>query len=93
MAQVSLMVLRRRHPDMNRPFRVPGYPLVPLFAIAGMVYVVINSSPTPEMRPQIVRYTGIVLAIFALTSGLWVKLVMKRGLFEPTAPVTHPSAR
>jgi len=92
MAQVSLMVLRRRHPDMNRPFRVPGYPLVPLLAIAGMVYVVINSSPTPEMRPQIVRYTATVLAIFAVISGLWVKLVMKRGLFEPTAPVTHPSA-
>jgi amino acid transporter len=92
MAQVSLMVLRRRHPDMNRPFRVPGYPLVPLLAIAGMVYVVINSSPTPEMRPQILRYTGSVLAIFAVISGLWVKLVMKRGLFEPTAPVTHPTA-
>ena len=92
MAQVSLMVLRRRHPDMNRPFRVPGYPLVPLLAIAGMVYVVINSSPTPEMRPQILRYTATVLAIFAVISGLWVKLVMKRGLFEPTAPVTHPSA-
>jgi len=25
-------------------------------------------------------------------SGLWVRLVMKRGLFEPAAPVTHPSA-
>jgi amino acid transporter len=91
MAQVSLMVLRRRHPDVNRPFRVPGYPLVPLLAIVGMVYIVINSSPTPEMQPQIVRYTGIVLAIFAIISGLWVKLVMKRGLFEPTAPIVHPS--
>jgi amino acid transporter len=92
MAQVSLMVLRRRHPELNRPFRVPGYPLVPLLAIAGMVYVVINSSPTPQMQPQIVKYTGIVLGIFAVLSFLWVKLVMKRGLFEPTAPVVHPSS-
>jgi amino acid transporter len=92
MAQVSLMVLRRRHPELNRPFRVPGYPLVPLLAIAGMVYVVINSSPTPQMQPQIVKYTGIVLGIFAVLSFLWVKLVMKRGLFEPTAPVVQPSS-
>ncbi len=92
MAQVSLMVLRHRHPEANRPFRVPGYPLVPLLAIAGMIYVAINSSPTPEMRPQIVRYLGVVLGIFAVISGLWVRLVMKRGLFEPTTPVTHPSS-
>lgn len=92
MAQISLMVLRRRHPELNRPFRVPAYPFVPLFAIAGMVYVVINSSPTPQMQPQIIKYTGIVLGTFAVLSFLWVKLVMKRGLFEPTAPVVHPSS-
>ena len=92
MAQMSLMVLRRRHPELNRPFRVPGYPFVPLFAIAGMVYVVINSSPTPQMQPQIIKYTGIVLGTFAVLSFLWVKLVMKRGLFEPTAPIVHPSS-
>jgi amino acid transporter len=92
MAQISLMVLRRRHPELNRPFRVPAYPFVPLFAIAGMVYVVINSSPTPQMQPQIIKYTGIVLGTFAVLSFLWVKLVMKRGLFEPTAPIVHPSS-
>ena len=92
MAQISLMVLRRRHPELNRPFRVPGYPFVPLFAIAGMVYVVVNSSPTPQMQPQIIKYTGIVLGTFAVLSFLWVKLVMKRGLFEPTAPIVHPSS-
>ncbi len=30
---VSLLVLRRREPDLPRPFRVPGYPWVPLVAI------------------------------------------------------------
>jgi amino acid transporter len=88
LAQVSLMVLRVRHPDMPRPFRMPGFPLLPLFAIAGMAYVVINSAPTPEMAPQIARYTGIVLALFALVGTVWVKFVIKKGLFEPGLPVT-----
>ena len=92
MAQVSLMVLRRRYPNQVRPFRVPGYPFVPIFAIVGMMYVAINSAPTPEMGPQIARYTGGVLALFAVVGAFWVKFVMKKGLFEP-APMADVQAR
>jgi len=35
----ALMVLRRREPGARRPFRVPGYPVVPLAFIASSVYV------------------------------------------------------
>jgi APA family basic amino acid/polyamine antiporter len=36
LAGVALIVLRRRRPDAPRPFRTPGYPVVPaLFALAG----------------------------------------------------------
>lgn len=86
MAQVSLLVLRWRHPDWVRPFRMPGSPFVPLAAIAGMLVVVANSSPAPEMTPQILAYTGVVLGLFAVVGALWVKLAMKRGLFEPVHP-------
>jgi protein-S-isoprenylcysteine O-methyltransferase Ste14 len=58
-----------------------------MFALLGMVFVVFHSSPDPALTPRIVRYTGIVLGLFALVGGLWVKLVMKKGLFEPGAPV------
>jgi amino acid transporter len=84
LAQVSLIILRRRYPLVVRPFRVPGYPVVPVLAILGMVFVVENSAPTPELAPRIASYTGIVLAIFAVIGGLWVRLVMKKGLFQPS---------
>lgn len=86
MAQVSLMVLRARHPELPRPFKVPGYPAVPLLAIAGMVFVIANSSPAPEMTRAIATYTGVVLAVFAVVGAIWVKAVMKKGLFEPVTP-------
>lgn len=86
MAQVSLLVLRWRHPEWPRPFRVPLFPLLPLAAIAGMAVVVLNSSPAPEMTGRIASYTGIVLAVFAVVGALWVKLAMKRRLFEPERP-------
>lgn len=33
-SMVSLFVLRRREPNLARPFRVPGYPVVPAVALA-----------------------------------------------------------
>ena len=40
LAVAGMMVLRRRRPDLPRPYRTPGYPLVPLVFIAGTVLVV-----------------------------------------------------
>ena len=64
-AQVSLMVLRRRHPDAAAAVQGAGLSGDAVLAILGMGYVVANSSPAPEMTGQIVAYTGIVLALFA----------------------------
>jgi amino acid transporter len=83
LAQVSLIILRHRYPTAPRPFRVPGYPVTPILAIVGMLYVVAHCSPTPEMAPRIATYTGGVLAVFAIIAWIWVKFAMRRGLFEP----------
>jgi len=86
LAQASLMVLRYRHPEWPRPFRMPFFPWLPILAIAAMAYVCVNAAPTPEMRPQIAEYTGVVLAIFALGGAAWVRGVMQKRLFEPVMP-------
>jgi amino acid transporter len=38
--QVGVIVLRFRQPDLPRPFRIPLYPLPPLVAIAGFIFIV-----------------------------------------------------
>jgi amino acid transporter len=90
-AQVSVLVLRYRHPRWRRPFRVPLFPALPLIALVGMAYVCVNASPTPEMKPQIAQYTGVVLILFSAVGALWVKLIMKKGLFEPVTPIEESS--
>ena len=40
---VSLFVLRHRQPEARRPFRVPGYPLVPLIFVATCGYLLYSS--------------------------------------------------
>jgi APA family basic amino acid/polyamine antiporter len=43
MTGVGVLVLRRRYPDTERPFRVPLYPYVPLVFIASSLYVLYSS--------------------------------------------------
>ena len=39
----AVIVLRRREPDAPRPFKVPGYPFVPLAFVAfGLVYLILT---------------------------------------------------
>lgn len=40
LAAAGIFVLRRRRPDLQRPFRTPGYPAVPIVFIAGTFAVV-----------------------------------------------------
>jgi APA family basic amino acid/polyamine antiporter len=36
---ISIIVLRRTQPDMDRPFKVPGYPVTPVLTVAACLYV------------------------------------------------------
>jgi amino acid transporter len=36
---IGVMVLRRTQPDLERPFKVPFYPLTPILTVAACVYV------------------------------------------------------
>jgi basic amino acid/polyamine antiporter, APA family len=39
----ALYILRRRRPDLPRPYKVPGYPVLPAVFIAGVIYLVVNA--------------------------------------------------
>ncbi len=39
---VGVMLLRAQRPDLNRPFRIPLYPLPPLAAMAGFLFILVN---------------------------------------------------
>lgn len=39
---VGVLKLRKDRPDLERPYRVPLYPIIPIFAILGGLFVVIN---------------------------------------------------
>jgi amino acid transporter len=39
---VGVMLLRKRRPEMQRPFRMWMYPLPPIVALAGFAYIVLE---------------------------------------------------
>ncbi|KRK48996.1 amino acid transporter [Secundilactobacillus kimchicus JCM 15530] len=55
---VALFVLRRREPQLKRPYRVPGYPIIPIIAIIGGLFIVVVT---------IVTQTGLALVGVGLT--------------------------
>lgn len=79
---LDLIVLRQRQPAQARPFRARLVPALPLLAIAALVWVVFNNSPTPELRGQVALTAGGLLAVELLFAALWVRFVMRRPFFR-----------
>ncbi len=82
-SHLNLIVLRRRYPDFKRPFKSPWYPLPQVLGILGMVYMILNNSPSPEMTLQVYMNAGVIVLLSCLYAGIWVKYKMKKGWFEP----------
>jgi APA family basic amino acid/polyamine antiporter len=49
MTAVSLFVLRRKRPDLERPYRVTGYPVVPVLFICVAGFLLVS---TLQTRPR-----------------------------------------
>ncbi|WP_116474960.1 APC family permease [Zobellella maritima] len=80
---INVIALRKRYPDIKRPYKTPFYPLPQIIGIAGMIYAIVYASPAPELSGQIFGAAGIVLGLVSVVGVFWVKVVMKKKLFEP----------
>ena len=46
---IAVFILRKREPELARPYRVPGYPIVPIIALAGGVFIVLTTAITQPL--------------------------------------------
>lgn len=58
----GVIILRKTKPDMNRPYKVPLYPIIPIVAILAGIFVVVNQLITSP----IISIGGIVITIIGL---------------------------
>ncbi|MCE0494817.1 APC family permease [Vibrio salinus] len=82
-AHIDVIVLRRRYPNMPRPYRTPFYPVPQILGIVAMGYIALHNSPSPQMTTLVYGITGGILLAIGLVTAVWVKFFMKKGLFTP----------
>ncbi|MGX4600863.1 APC family permease [Faecalimicrobium sp. JNUCC 81] len=59
---IGVMKLRRDYPDLPRPYKVPLYPVIPLIAIAGGIFVILNQLITATT----IALGGIIITLIGL---------------------------
>ena len=63
---VGVILLRKNQPDLNRPYKVPLYPVIPLIAIAGGLFVVINQLLFAGVQNTIISLGGVIITLIGL---------------------------
>ena len=81
---LSLLVLRRREPDVPRPFRVPGYPVTPLLFVVAAAALVLNTIIAQPSRAAV----GIVVVLTGVPAYFWWR---RQNTIRTTAGLPTPS--
>ena len=63
---IGVILLRNRQPELNRPYKVPLYPVVPLIAIAGGLFVVINQLLFAGIENTVISLGGVLITLIGL---------------------------
>ena len=63
---IGVMKLRKTHPNLNRPYKVPLYPIIPLIAIFSGLFVVLNQLLFAGMTNTIISLAGVVVTLIGL---------------------------
>jgi APA family basic amino acid/polyamine antiporter len=69
--QAGVMLMRAQRPELERPFRIPLYPLPPLAAMAGFLFILLNRSHA---------LGGLAVAAAIGVSGTGIYLIRARRL-------------
>ena len=43
MLAIAVIILRKREPELRRPFKVPWYPIIPIISVLGGIFIVVST--------------------------------------------------
>lgn len=100
LAAVGLLVLRRTHPELPRPYKVPGYPVVPIvFILASLTFVgyLLYDQLSSLSLDNLNRLAGLAVVaagipVYALYRARLVRECREKGLPEPD-PMFGPARK
>ncbi|MCJ7690854.1 MAG: amino acid permease [Clostridiaceae bacterium] len=69
MTVAGVFILRTKHKDLERPYKVPLYPIVPLIGVIGGIYILVSTLLTDTSRALI----GIAITLVGLPVYWYIK--------------------
>ena len=69
MAVAGIFILRTKHKDLERPYKVPFYPIVPLIGIVGGIYILVSTLLTDTSK----ALTGLAITLIGLPVYWYIK--------------------
>lgn len=63
---IGVFKLRKTKPDLNRPYKVIGYPIIPIIAILGGIFVIVNQLFMSGLQSSIIALSGLILTLIGL---------------------------
>ena len=76
--QLNVIVLRKKYPEANRPFKTPLYPLPQIIGIIACIYMIY----TLYVDMQVLKISLIVIGVIILFGVVYLK-INKQDLFTP----------
>ncbi|UXV42257.1 APC family permease [Staphylococcus simulans] len=73
MAFLAVILLRKREPELQRPYRVPLYPVIPIIALAAGIFVLINTL----IIQSVLAIIGIVVTLAGIPIYYYKKAQVK----------------
>ena len=63
---IGVIILRKKQPDLHRPYKVPMYPVIPCIAIAGGLFVVLNQLLFAGMTNTLISLGGVLVTLIGI---------------------------
>ena len=63
---IGVILLRKKQPELHRPYKVPLYPVIPVIAIVGGLFVVINQLLFAGMKNTLIPLGGVIITLIGL---------------------------
>jgi len=93
LVSAGVWVMRRRHPELNRPFKAPLVPLVPILAILFSGALIIGLSPMTQLRLVVWLVIGLVIYFsYGRRHSLLQVQERQRGLEQAAMPAGEHSS-
>ena len=82
-ANINVLIFRKRLPKAPRTFKVPFGALIPIIGIIGNIFMIWNIDGDPVVRNKIFMIDGVIFLILAVYAAIWCRYKLKKPMFEP----------